>query len=66
MRQVSIDDKYALDTTHAYITGIEALVRLPILQHQRDLERGLNTAGFILIAHGAQRQSSARPVKELS
>ena len=47
MRQVSIDDKYALDTTHAYITGIEALVRLPILQHQRDLERGLNTAGFI-------------------
>lgn len=47
LRQVSLDDKYALDTTRAYMTGIEALVRLPILQHQRDLERGLQTAGFI-------------------
>ncbi len=45
--KISLDDKYALDTTRAYMTGIEALVRLPILQHQRDLERGLNTAGFI-------------------
>ncbi len=46
-RKISLDDKYALDTTRAYMTGIEALVRLPILQHQRDQERGLNTAGFI-------------------
>ena len=29
------------------MTGIEALVRLPMLQHQRDSERGINTAGFI-------------------
>ncbi|MDA0979481.1 MAG: indolepyruvate ferredoxin oxidoreductase family protein, partial [Proteobacteria bacterium] len=47
LKNVSLDDKYALDETRAYITGIEALVRLPILQHQRDLDRGLNTAGFI-------------------
>jgi len=46
-RQVTLDDKYALDSTRAYITGIEALVRLPMLQSQRDRERGLNTAGFI-------------------
>ena len=44
---VSLDDKYSLDKGRAFITGIEALVRLPILQHQRDLERGLNTACFI-------------------
>lgn len=44
---IYLDDKYALDTTRAYMTGIEALVRLPMLQHQRDLDRGLNTAGFI-------------------
>lgn len=44
---VSLDDKYALDTTRAYMTGIEALVRLPMLQHQRDQQRGLNTAAFI-------------------
>ena len=47
LRSVSLEDKYAVDTTRAYMTGIEALVRLPILQHQRDIERGLNTAGFI-------------------
>lgn len=44
---VSLDDKYALDKTRAYITGIEALVRLPMLQHQRDLSRNLNTAGYV-------------------
>jgi indolepyruvate ferredoxin oxidoreductase len=47
MAKISLDDKYALSTTRAYMTGIEALVRLPILQHQRDLDNGLNTAGFI-------------------
>lgn len=47
LSQVSLDDKYALDTTRAYISGIEALVRLPMLQHQRDLNRDLNTAGFV-------------------
>ncbi len=47
MAKISLDDKYALTKTRAYMTGIEALVRLPILQHQRDLDNGLNTAGFI-------------------
>lgn len=47
LREVALDDKYKLDETKAYLTGIEALVRLPMLQHQRDQERGLNTAGFV-------------------
>ncbi len=47
LRSVSLDDKYALPATDAYLTGIEALVRLPILQHQRDLLAGLNTAGLV-------------------
>ncbi|PLW69802.1 indolepyruvate ferredoxin oxidoreductase family protein [Pseudohalioglobus lutimaris] len=47
LRKVSLDDKYALDTARAYMTGIEALVRLPMLQHQRDQQRGLNTAAYI-------------------
>lgn len=46
-KKVSLDDKYLLNKGRAFLSGIEALVRLPILQHQRDLERGLNTAGFI-------------------
>ena len=44
---ISLDDKYSLDKARAYMTGIEALVRLPMLQQQRDLKRGLNTAGFV-------------------
>lgn len=47
LANISLDDKYRLDKTRAYMTGIEALVRLPMLQHQRDMARGLNTAGFI-------------------
>ncbi len=47
IHRVSLDDKYALDTARAYMTGIEALVRLPMLQHQRDQRAGLNTAAFI-------------------
>ena len=46
-RQVQLDDKYTIQTGRAYMTGIEALVRLPMLQQQRDQQRGLNTAGFI-------------------
>ena len=47
LRKVSLDDKYTHDHDTAYMTGIEALVRLPILQRQRDSKRGLNTAGFV-------------------
>ncbi len=44
---IQLDDKYRLTKGRAYITGIEALARLPMLQHQRDVARGLNTAGYI-------------------
>jgi indolepyruvate ferredoxin oxidoreductase len=44
---LSLDDKYALDRGTAFMSGIQALVRLPILQHTRDTLQGLHTAGFI-------------------
>ena len=44
---IGLDDKYRLASGRAYMTGIEALVHLPMLQHQRDMARGLNTAGYI-------------------
>jgi indolepyruvate ferredoxin oxidoreductase len=44
---VTLDDKYTLDKGRIYLTGIQALVRLPMLQRQRDAAAGLNTAGFI-------------------
>ncbi|HET7200736.1 MAG TPA: indolepyruvate ferredoxin oxidoreductase family protein [Burkholderiales bacterium] len=45
--EVSLDDKYALQAGRAFMTGTQALVRLPMLQRARDLAAGLNTAGFI-------------------
>src|SRR5882724_10864826 len=47
VRQVSLDDKYALQSGRVFMTGTQALVRLPMLQRARDLAAGLNTAGFI-------------------
>ncbi|MBT6275809.1 MAG: indolepyruvate ferredoxin oxidoreductase family protein [Chromatiales bacterium] len=44
---VSLDDKYTQDSGRAYMSGLQALVRLPIMQRQRDLAAGLNTAGYI-------------------
>ncbi|MFI4999369.1 MAG: indolepyruvate ferredoxin oxidoreductase family protein [Reyranellales bacterium] len=44
---VTLDDKYVLETGRVYLTGTQALVRLPMMQRQRDLAAGLNTAGYI-------------------
>ncbi len=44
---VSLDDKYTLDRGRVYLTGTQALVRLPLLQRQRDVAAGLNTGCFI-------------------
>ncbi len=44
---VTLDDKYALERGRVYLTGTQALVRLPIMQRQRDAAAGLNTACFI-------------------
>ncbi|HBX54533.1 MAG TPA: indolepyruvate ferredoxin oxidoreductase family protein, partial [Pseudomonas sp.] len=43
----SLDDKYVQQSGKVLLTGIQALVRLPLMQRQRDLANGLNTAGFI-------------------
>ena len=44
---VTLDDKYQQEEGRVFITGMQALVRLPMLQRQRDVAAGLNTAGFI-------------------
>ena len=44
---VTLDDKYALDDGRVYLTGTQALVRLPMMQRQRDEAAGLNTGCFI-------------------
>ncbi|NYT25492.1 indolepyruvate ferredoxin oxidoreductase family protein [Alcaligenaceae bacterium] len=45
--EVSLDDKYTLGQGRVYMSGTQALVRLPMLQKARDRDAGLNTAGFI-------------------
>ena len=47
LETVTLDDKYALDSGRAFMSGVQALVRLPMLQRARDVRAGLNTAGFI-------------------
>ncbi len=47
LREVTLDDKYTLERGRAFMSGTQALVRLPMLQRQRDFLNGLNTAGFI-------------------
>ncbi|KIL98604.1 Indolepyruvate ferredoxin oxidoreductase alpha and beta subunits [Paramagnetospirillum magnetotacticum MS-1] len=44
---VTLDDKYVQDQGRLYLSGIQALVKLPMLQHLRDQAAGLNTGGFI-------------------
>jgi len=47
MAKISLDDKYQLERGITLMSGTQALVRLPMLQRQRDRAAGLNTAGFI-------------------
>ncbi len=47
MREYSLDDKYVLDGGWVYMTGIQALVRLPIEQMRRDRRAGLKTGTWI-------------------
>jgi indolepyruvate ferredoxin oxidoreductase len=44
---VTLDDKYTLDHGRAFMSGVQALVRLPMLQRVRDAQLGKNTAGFV-------------------
>src|SRR5450755_3409567 len=44
---ISLDQKYTQGSGHVFMTGIQALVRLPMAQIRRDRAAGLNTAGFV-------------------
>ncbi|MEA2373733.1 MAG: indolepyruvate ferredoxin oxidoreductase, partial [Thermoleophilaceae bacterium] len=46
-REVSLEDKYLLEEGRILLTGVQALVRLPLDQHRADLRRGLRTATMV-------------------
>ena len=47
LASVSLDDKYTATTGRVYLSGIQALVRLMLMQRWRDEQAGLNTGGFV-------------------
>ncbi|HVM85878.1 MAG TPA: hypothetical protein VMW18_18435, partial [Candidatus Binatia bacterium] len=44
---VSLSDVYTRTSGRVLMSGIQALVRLPMVQIRRDRAAGLNTAGFV-------------------
>ncbi|MEI8150812.1 MAG: indolepyruvate ferredoxin oxidoreductase family protein [Hyphomicrobiales bacterium] len=47
LNHVTLDDKYDLTKSRVFVTGYQALVRLTLMQHERDQRAGLNTAGYV-------------------
>ena len=47
LEAIALDDRYTLNGGRAFMSGIHALVRLPMLQQTRDAQAGFRTAGFI-------------------
>ncbi len=47
LRDVSLADKYDLQQARVFVTGYQALVRMCLMQKERDRRAGLNTAGYI-------------------
>ncbi|HEX4927566.1 MAG TPA: indolepyruvate ferredoxin oxidoreductase family protein [Burkholderiales bacterium] len=45
--KASLDDKYTVEQGRVFLTGTQALIRLLMLQRERDRLAGLNTAGFV-------------------
>ena len=44
---VSLGDKYTLERGRVFLTGTQALVRLPLMQQRRDAAEGCNTGCYI-------------------
>src|SRR4030081_2078065 len=47
LKRVDLDDKYDLTQTSVFAPGYQALVRMCLMQKERDRRAGLNTAGFL-------------------
>ena len=46
-RDYTLEDKFTRTEGRIYLSGVQALVRLPLMQKLRDQAAGLNTGGFI-------------------
>ncbi|MEM9197032.1 MAG: indolepyruvate ferredoxin oxidoreductase family protein [Pseudomonadota bacterium] len=70
LRPVSLDDRFNLDRDTVLLSGIQALVRLPMMQKLRDRAAGHDTAGYVTGYRGSplgavdlQMSRAAKPLK---
>jgi indolepyruvate ferredoxin oxidoreductase len=47
LNEVTLEDRYRQERGRVFLTAMQALVRLPMLQRERDRAAGLNTAGYV-------------------
>ncbi len=47
LRPVTLDDKYDLTKSPVFVTGYQAIIRLCLMQKERDRRDGVNTAGYV-------------------
>jgi indolepyruvate ferredoxin oxidoreductase len=47
LNRVALEDKYDLTKSRVFVTGFQAVVRLCLMQKERDRRAGLNTAGYV-------------------
>ncbi|HEY4192229.1 MAG TPA: indolepyruvate ferredoxin oxidoreductase family protein, partial [Mesorhizobium sp.] len=47
LHDVALDDKFDLAKERVFLSGAQALVRMLLMQRERDRQAGLNTAGFV-------------------
>ena len=60
LRNVTLDDKYDLSKDHVFITGTQAVIRMLLMQRERDRLAGLSTAGFVSGYRGSPSAASTR------
>ena len=58
LETVTLDDKYTLGEGRAFMSGVQALVRLPMLQRQRDAAASLTPSAIIAIGRPASAYSA--------
>lgn len=47
LSDVSLNDRFDLSKRHVFLTGTQAIVRLTLMQRERDRRSGFNTAGYV-------------------
>ncbi|TIS31092.1 hypothetical protein, partial [Mesorhizobium sp.] len=47
LHDVALDDKFDLRKERIFLSGAQAVIRMLLMQRERDRRAGLNTAGFV-------------------